>query len=49
MARPEHLHLFDTEAATTTCFETYHFADGFEHPEPERWYPGPPPNAVADP
>ena len=34
---------FDTEAATTACFETYHFPDGFTWPEPERWYPGPPP------
>lgn len=34
---------FDTEAATTTCFETYHFPEGFEFPEPEQWYPGPPP------
>ena len=34
---------FDTEAATTACFETYHFPDGFIWPEPERWYPGPPP------
>lgn len=34
---------FDTEAATTTCFETYHFPDGFVYPVPERWYPGPPP------
>ncbi len=34
---------FDTEVATTTCFETYHFPDGFAYPEPERWYPGPPP------
>ncbi len=34
---------FDTEAATTTCFETYHFPDGFDFPEPEEWYPGPPP------
>ena len=34
---------FDTEAATTTCFETYHFPDGFEYPEPEAWFPGPPP------
>jgi methylmalonyl-CoA/ethylmalonyl-CoA epimerase len=34
---------FDTEAATTTCFETYHFPDGFAFPEPEEWYPGPPP------
>lgn len=34
---------FDTEAATTTCFETYHFPDDFVFPEPEEWYPGPPP------
>jgi len=34
---------FDTEAATTTCFETYHFPDDFEYPEPDRWYPAPPP------
>ena len=34
---------FDTEAATTTCFETYHFPEGFAFPEPEAWYPGPPP------
>ncbi len=34
---------FDTEAATTTCFETYHFPEGFVYPEPDRWYPGPPP------
>ncbi|BBY65888.1 VOC family protein [Mycolicibacterium helvum] len=34
---------FDTEAATTTCFETYHFPDDFTYPEPDRWYPGPPP------
>ena len=33
---------FGTEAATSTCFETYHFPDGFTWPEPERWYPGPP-------
>jgi len=34
---------FDTEAATTTCFETYHFPDDFEFPQPQEWYPGPPP------
>ena len=34
---------FDTEAATTTCFETYHFPDDFEFPDPQEWYPGPPP------
>lgn len=36
---------FDTEAATTTCFETYQFPDGFVFPDPEEWYPGPPPQA----
>jgi methylmalonyl-CoA/ethylmalonyl-CoA epimerase len=34
---------FDTEAATTTCFETYHFPEGFEYPEPDEWYPAAPP------
>jgi hypothetical protein len=34
---------FDTEPATATCFETYHFPAGFQFPEPELWYPGPPP------
>lgn len=34
---------FDTEAATTACFETYHFPDDFTYPEPNRWYPAPPP------
>lgn len=37
---------FDTESATTTCFETYHFPKDFVFPEPERWYPGPPPSAA---
>jgi len=35
---------FDTEAATTTCFETYHYPAGFRFPEPQEWYPGPPPS-----
>ena len=34
---------FDTEEATTTCFETYHFPDDFQFPEPQEWYPAPPP------
>jgi methylmalonyl-CoA/ethylmalonyl-CoA epimerase len=34
---------FDTEAATSTCFETYHFPDGFVYPDPDYWYPAPPP------
>ena len=33
---------FDTEAATATCFETYHFPEDFQFPEPEQWYPAPP-------
>jgi len=40
---------FDTEAATTTCFETYHFPDNFEYPDPEEWYPAPPPVVRHDP
>jgi len=34
---------FDTEEATTTCFETYHFPDDFVYPQPDSWYPAPPP------
>ena len=34
---------FDTEAATTTCFETYHFPPDFVYPEPDRWFPAAPP------
>ena len=34
---------FGTEDATTACFETYHFPEGFDWPEPDVWYPGPPP------
>jgi methylmalonyl-CoA/ethylmalonyl-CoA epimerase len=37
---------FDTEAATTTCFETYHFPPDFVYPEPERWFPAPPPDVA---
>jgi methylmalonyl-CoA/ethylmalonyl-CoA epimerase len=37
--------LFDTEAATTTCFETYHFPPDFEYPQPEYWFPASPPGA----
>jgi methylmalonyl-CoA/ethylmalonyl-CoA epimerase len=39
---------FDTEPATTTCFETYHFPDDFEYPEPEEWYPAAPPPGPLD-
>lgn len=34
---------FDTEAATGTTFETYAFPEHFTWPEPQEWYPGPPP------
>jgi methylmalonyl-CoA/ethylmalonyl-CoA epimerase len=34
---------FGTEAATGTTFETYSIPAGFVWPEPEEWYPGPPP------
>ena len=34
---------FDTEAATTTTFETYSFPEDWEYPEPEEWFPAPPP------
>lgn len=35
---------FDTEAATSTTFETYDIPDGYVWPEPQEWYPGPPPS-----
>lgn len=34
---------FDTEAATGTTFETYDIPPGFVWPEPEAWFPAPPP------
>jgi hypothetical protein len=37
---------FDTEAATTTTLETYVFPDDWEYPEPDAWFPGPPPAAA---
>ena len=36
---------FDTEAATGTTFETYDIPPGYVWPEPEAWFPGPPPAA----
>ena len=30
---------FDTEGATTTCFESYNFTDDWEDPESTVWYP----------
>ena len=38
------IHIFDTEAATTIIFETYFFPPDFEYPEPEVWFPEPPPS-----
>ena len=34
---------FDTEEATGTTFETYDIPPGYVWPEPERWFPAPPP------
>ena len=34
---------FETEDATTTTFETFVIPADFEMPEPEAWYPAPPP------
>ncbi|GGR40449.1 hypothetical protein J2S40_001876 [Nocardioides luteus] len=38
---------FSTEGAVTTTLETYSIPDGFEWPEPEEWFPGPPPAGEA--
>jgi methylmalonyl-CoA/ethylmalonyl-CoA epimerase len=35
---------FATEAATSTIFEIYDIPKDFVLPEPEEWYPGPPPS-----
>jgi methylmalonyl-CoA/ethylmalonyl-CoA epimerase len=40
---------FDTEATTGTTFETYDIPHGFEWPEPEEWFPGPPPEGERPP
>ena len=40
---------FDTAEATGTTFETYSIPKGFVWPEPEEWYPGPPPEGQAPP
>lgn len=39
---------FDTEGATTTTFETYVFPPDFEMPEPDEWFPAPPPQQAAE-
>ena len=36
---------FDTEAATGTTFETYDIPPGYVWPEPDEWFPGPPPES----
>jgi len=40
---------FDTGQATGTVFETYSIPTGFVWPEPEEWYPAPPPEGHAPP
>jgi methylmalonyl-CoA/ethylmalonyl-CoA epimerase len=40
---------FDTAGATTTTFETYTIPEGFVWPEPEEWFPAPPPVGEAPP
>ncbi|GAA4990449.1 hypothetical protein GCM10023257_33470 [Streptomyces hyderabadensis] len=40
---------FDTEQATGTTFETYDIPDGFVWPEPEAWFPAPPPDGRQPP
>ena len=37
-----HFSFFDTEGATTTCFESYDFSTEWEDPEDTIWYPHPP-------
>jgi len=39
---------FDTTGATTTTFETYLFGESFSWPEPEEWFPAPPPRPDLD-
>nr|WP_294169623.1 VOC family protein [uncultured Sphingomonas sp.] len=34
-----HFAFFETEAATTTCLETYEFPPDWSYPEPDAWYP----------
>lgn len=40
---------FDTEDATGTTFETYDIPPDFAWPEPEAWFPGPPPGGQRPP
>ena len=40
---------FDTEHASGTTFETYDIPPGFVWPEPEAWFPAPPPGGQRPP
>lgn len=40
---------FGTESATGATFETYDIPAGFVWPEPERWFPAPPPEGQRPP
>ncbi|MCJ1258371.1 hypothetical protein MMC24_006204 [Lignoscripta atroalba] len=40
-----HFTFFDTEEATTTCFESYHFSSDWEDPQNTVWYPSSPTQA----
>lgn len=44
-----HFAFFNTEAATTTCFETISFPVDWEFPEPDVWFPGPPSSPLCTP
>lgn len=40
---------FETEAATSTTFESYDIPAGFVWPDPEAWFPAPPPQGHQPP
>ena len=41
---------FGTEGAASAVLKTYVLPEGFEYPEPEEWFPAPPPSpTVAGP
>ena len=42
-----HFTFYDTEGATSTCFESYDFSPDWEDPEDAVWYPAPPPPPTA--
>lgn len=37
---------FDTEDGLGTVLETYHFPEDWKYPEPEAWFPSPPPASL---